>query len=127
MSFLPLIYEYAVGCSLEVFGYPVFAVSVSGGGGSSCSSLSEGGETCCADISTWGGGSRSLYGGGEIGSRGLSKGLEEALVEVGVAGDGLHLRCSADLGRGELAVRVRVRHGGRRGQRPSKPTKYSGP
>ena len=102
MSFLPLIYEYAVGGGFEVFRYPVFAVSVSGG----CrwSTLSEGGETRCANVSTWGSGSGSLYDGGEIGCGRLSERLEEPLVEVSVAGDGLHLCCSADLGGRELAV-----------------------
>jgi hypothetical protein len=85
MPLFPLIHKYAVVCFVEIFGYPVVAVSVSGGGGS----LSEGGETCCADVSAWSGGSRSLYCGGEIGCGGLCEGLEEALVEVGVSGYGL--------------------------------------
>lgn len=100
MLFPPLRDEDSVRRSLEVLWDPVLAVLFLCG-----SSLAEGGEACCADVSRRGGGSGSLYGGGEIGCGGLGEGVEDTLVEVGVAGDGrLQLCRPAYLRRGELAV-----------------------
>jgi hypothetical protein len=102
MLFPPLRDEDSVRRSLEVLWDPVLAVLFLCGGGSS---LAEGGETCCADVSRRGGGSGSLYGGGEIGCGGLGEGVEDTLVEVGVAGDGgLQLCGPAYLRGGELVV-----------------------